>query len=223
MIHVSVTMMAMRFRAPLLAAVLLVSAVLPSTAHADELFQNLVGRVNKPLLDPAGFFAVVLPAGFDCEAQPRHVRCLGNRGVQALLTIDVVDVPTSASVELLLLNQMDTYQKKPHFKLLAKKKFSIDGQRALLASFTFDHFGNVQLPGGAQAVYLVKNTKAYVIHYEGRADQFAVHKKDLDEVYATFKTARLDGGGNPMVEDLKPKDLKSRTDAQLDQALRGGY
>ena len=79
----------MRFRAPLFAAVLLVSPLLPSTAHADELFQNLVGRVNKPLLDPAGFFAVVLPAGFDCEAQPRHVRCLGNRGVQALLTIDV--------------------------------------------------------------------------------------------------------------------------------------
>ena len=50
-----------------------------------------------------------------------------------------------------------------------------------------------------------------------------MHKKDLDEVYATFKTARLDGGGNPMVEDLKPKDLKSRTDAQLDQALRGGF
>jgi hypothetical protein len=226
--NVSATMPSMRSPTPLLTAAALLVPLLSSLlwsppARADELFQSLVGRVNKPLLDPAGYFAVVLPAGFDCEASPRRVRCQGNRGVQSLLTIDVVDVPASASVELLLLNQMDAYQKKPHFKLLSQKKLTIDGQRALFASFTFDHFGNVQLPGGAQALYLVKNTKAYIIHYEGRADQFAVHKKDLDEVYATFKTARLDGGGNPIVEDLKPKAPKARTDAELDRALSGGF
>jgi len=207
-----------------LVAVIAGASLLGSTAvRADDLANVLVGRVDKPLIDPAGFYAVVLPAGFDCEATPRRVRCQGNRGVQSLLTIDVLDVPQSASVELLMLNQMDAFKKKPHFKLLNKKNLSIDGQKALMATYTFDHFGNVQLPGGAQAVYLVRVNKAYVIHFEGRADQFAVHKQDLESLYASFKTARLDGGGNPIVEDLKPKVKSSSGDPDIDRALRGGY
>lgn len=193
-------------------------------ARADDVFQDLIGRQRKPLIDPAGYFAVVLPSGFDCEAVPRKVRCAGNRGVQARVTIDVIDVPPSASVELFLLNQMDAFKKKEHFKLLSQKKQILDGQKALLASYTFDHFGNVQLPAFAQGLYMVKSTKAYIIHYEGRADQVAVHKADLDELYGSFRSARLDGGGNPIVEDLKPKAVKSRdTLPDVDTALKAGF
>jgi hypothetical protein len=199
-------------------------AAVPEARAQEDLFQNLTGRVNKPLLDTAGFFAVVIPSGFDCQAKARKVSCVGNRGVQAILTIDVVDVPPSASVELFVLNQIDAFKKKEHFKLLGQKALKIDGHKALLATYTFDHYGNVRLPGGAQGLYMVKNTKAYVIHYEGRADQFAVHQKDLEDLYASFKTARLDGGGNPIVEDLKPGAPKSQTgNADLDRALRGGF
>jgi hypothetical protein len=185
--------------------VALAPLVLATPAHANELFQSLLGRTNKPLIDPAGFFSVVIPSGFDCQAAPRKVTCNSNRGVRALLTIDVVDVPASASVELFVLNQADAYKKKPHYRKLAEKKQMLDGARAVLASFTYDHLGNVEYPVGAQALYVVKSTKAYVIHYEGRADQFVVHKADLEQLYATFKTARIDAGGNPIVEDLDPK------------------
>lgn len=195
----------------------------PAAAQDDPL-QGLVGRAQKPFIDPAGFFAVVVPGGFDCQATARKVSCVGTRGVQSVLTIDVVDVPASATVELVLLNQIDAFAKKPHYQLVAKRPFKIDGNRALLASFTYDHFGNVEYAVGAQALYMVKTTKAYVIHYEGRADQFLVHKKDLDELYASFRTARLDAGGNPIVEDLKPRNVKSSSgDPAIDRALKGGF
>jgi hypothetical protein len=196
-----------------------------SAVHAqDDALRALFGRQQKPLIDPAGYFAVVLPSGFDCQASPRQVRCTGNRGVQSLLTIDVVDVPPSATVELFVLNQMDAFKQKEHFKLLAKQKQTLDGHRALLASYTFDHYGNVQLPGFAQGLYMVKQTKAYVIHYESRADQVAVHKNDLDELYASFRSARLDGGGHPLLDDLKPKQVKSKdTLPDVDTALKSGF
>jgi hypothetical protein len=193
-------------------------------AQADDVFQSLVGRANKPLIDPAGFFSVVVPAGFDCDARARKLSCRSNRGINALLTIDVVDVPPSASVELFVLNQADAFKKKPHYRKLAEKKQMLDGARSILASFTYDHFGNVEYPVGVQALYLVKATKAYVIHYEGRADQFAVHKADLEQLYATFKTARLDGGGNPIVEDLDPRrPARALTDDDVNRALGSGY
>jgi hypothetical protein len=211
----------MRCLTLLLTGLLLCSV--PAVA-ADDVLQGLFGRQQKPFIDPAGYFAVVLPPGFDCQASSRKVRCTGNRGVQSIVTIDVIDVPASATVELFLLNQMDAFKKKEHFKLLAQKKQTLDGQKALLASYTFDHFGSVQLPGFAQGLYMVKSTKAYVIHYEGRADQVAVHKSDLDELYASFRSARLDGGGNPIVEDLKPKDVKSKgTLPDVDAALKSGF
>lgn len=195
-----------------------------TTAHAEDIFEGLIGRQQKPLIDPAGYFAVLLPPGFDCEAAPRKVRCVSNRGVQGTVNIDVVDVPLSASVELFVLNQSDIYKKKPHFRLLHQKKMTIDGAKAILATYTYDHNGNVELAVGAQALYLVKPSKAYVIHYEGAASQMAAHTKDLQELYASFKTARLDGGGHPIIEDLKPKEVKSR-DAlpEVDKALKGGF
>jgi hypothetical protein len=209
-----------------LALVLALAAALPAlpAAAQDDVLQGLVGRANKPFIDPAGFYAVIVPGGFDCQAAARKVHCIGTRGVQAQLTIDVVDVPASASVELVLLNQIDAFKKKPHYKLVTKRSLSIDGSKAMLASFTYDHNGNVEFAVGAQALYLVKTTKAYIIHYEGRADQMVVHRADLEQLYASFKTARLDAGGNPIIEDLKPRPVKSK-DGQpdIDRALSGGF
>jgi hypothetical protein len=208
------------------AAALLLAAVafVAPQARADDVFQSLLGRANKPLIDPAGFFSVIVPGGFDCEARPRKLSCRSNRGIQALLTIDVVDVPPSASVEGFVLNQADAFKKKPHYRKVAESKQKLDGARAILAAFTYDYLGNVEYPVGVQALYMVKSTKAFVIHYEGRADQFAVHKADLDQLYATFKTARIDGGGNPIVEDLDPKGpTRPATDNDVDRALRRGY
>jgi len=199
-------------------------ALAAGAAHAEDIFEGLIGRQQKPLIDPAGYFAVLLPPGFDCEAAPRKVRCVSNRGVQGTVSIDVVDVPLSASVELFVLNQSDLYKKKPHFRLLNQKKLTIDGTKAILATYTYDHNGNVELAVGAQGLYIVKPSKAYVIHYEGPASQMSVHTKDLQELYASFKTARLDGGGHPIIEDLKPKEVENREALpDVKKALKGGY
>ncbi|HEY1097375.1 MAG TPA: hypothetical protein VGF99_00550 [Myxococcota bacterium] len=210
---------------PLLAVLgLLLSSLSSSVARADDVFGDLIGREQKPLIDPAGYYAVLIPPGFDCAATARQVRCHSNRGVQGDLTIDVVDVPPSATVELFVLNQSDIYKKRPHFKLIGNRKLTVDGTRALLASYTWDHNGNVELPRFVQALYVVKHTKAFVIHFEGNARTVGEHKRDLEELYASFKTARVDGGGHPIIEDLKPREVKNR-DALPDvkKALKGGY
>lgn len=196
----------------------------PAARAQDDMLQSLVGRQQKPFIDPAGYFAVIVPGGFDCQARARKMTCSGTRGVQASLTIDVVDVPASATVELVLLNQIDAFAKKPHYQLIAKRPFTLDASsKAMMATFTYDHFGNVEYAVGAQALYVVKTNKAYVIHYEGRADQMAVHKQDLDLLYASLKIARLDGGGNPIVEDLKPRGVKNNDLSDVDRALKSGF
>lgn len=202
----------MRF---VVAAIAVCAALGAPPATAEDLLEGLTGRQQKPVIDPAGFFSVVLPSGFDCDAAPRKIRCQSNRGVQGTLTIDVIDVPLSATVELFALNQRDAYKKKPHFRSLHEQKMTIDGAKALLASYTYDHNGNVELGVGAQVLYLVRPSKAYVIFYEGRADQMTAHAKDLRELYASFKTARLDGGGHPIIEDLDPKNQPKKKNNDL--------
>ena len=59
-------------------------------------------------------------------------------------------------------------------------------------------------------------------HGAKRRDQLGVHKKDLQQLYASFKPARVDAGGNPVVEDLKPPDPKGDT-PEIDKALKGSY
>src|SRR4051812_23762847 len=90
-----------------------------SSFGQEDLSQALFGQRPKPYIDPAGFWAAILPTGFDCDARPRHVVCNSNRGDNTLLQIDVVDVPASATAELAMLNQMDRFKEKPHFKKIA--------------------------------------------------------------------------------------------------------
>jgi hypothetical protein len=192
----------------LLIAIAIAVATVAPHARADEL-QFLFGQKPKPLVDPAGYFRVLLPGGFDCEAGPRKVNCRGNRGVQSSLMMAVYDVPTSATVELVFLNESEKFGKKPHYKLLSKKKQKLDGTPALLATYTYDFNGNVEYPVLVHAFYMVRGSKQYLIQFEGRKDQFAEHSEDLKNLYATFKAARVDGGGHPIIEDLQLKDLKA--------------
>jgi hypothetical protein len=201
----------------------LTGAAVPARAQSGEQFDFLFGQKPKPFIDPAGFYAAILPNGFDCEAKARHVKCSGNRGVQALLTIDVIDVPASATADIAMLNQMDRFKEKPHFKQLAKGKTKVDGTAALTTSFTYDYMGNVEYAVGVQQLIMVRGGKLYLIHLETRLDQFATHKKDLEQLYGSFKPARLDAGGNPILEDLKPQAVENPDQLpDVNKALRGG-
>ena len=195
-----------------------------ASAQDDESFGFLFGQKPKPFIDPQGFYAAILPTGFDCEAKARKVKCQGNRGVQAQLTIDVLDVPASANADIAMLNQMDKFKTKPHFKLLQKGKIKIDGTPAVLVNFAYDYMGNVEYQVGVEEVIMVRGGKLYLIHQEMRLDQLNVHKKDLEQLYRSFKPARLDAGGNPIIEDLKPTSIPDPNgESDVDKALKSNF
>jgi hypothetical protein len=197
----------------------------PPAAAQDDFAQMFLGQKPKPFIDPAGYWAAILPTGFDCEAKARHVQCKGNRGVESLLTIDVVDVPASATADIAMLNQMDKFKAKPHFRQLQKGKIKVAGEPAMLIDFSYDYLGNVEYSVGVEELILVRTGKLYLIHEEMRLDQLAVHKKDLLQLYGSFRPSRLDAGGNPIVEDLKPQSPRPPDGAapDVDNVVKGSY
>jgi hypothetical protein len=192
-------------------------------AGAGDL-EMLFGDKPKPFIDPAGFYAVVFPSGFNCEARPRRVECVGSRGGNARLVVDVVDTPPSADTNIVFLTESERFQKQPHFRLIQKKSITVDGSPAIAASYSYDYMGNVERAVGVKAVYVVRQTKTYVIHFESPLSVFREYQKDLDMVYTTFKPARLDASGNPILEDLKPKvDRTGHELPEMDKALKSGF
>ncbi len=171
---------------------------------------DLIGAHPKAFVEPEGYYQVILPGGFNCEevkGKKREIKCQGTRGAQALLVIRVQDVPRSATADLVALNEMERLKKKPHFKLIDSRRETVHGVPARLEKFSYDYLGNVEHSVGVQALYLVKNTKLYVLHFESRLSSFATYAKDLVELYGTFKPAELDEGGNPILE--RPEEKRS--------------
>lgn len=203
---------------------LCVFASLPVLAQ-DDLNQLFLGNKPKPFLEPSGYYAVILPSGFDCEVKvSRHVQCRSNRGTNALLTLDVLDVPPSATSDIAMLNQMDRFQQKPHFKLINSTHTKLDGSPAITVAFQYDYLGNVEYTVGVQQLIMVRGGKLYLIHLETPLSTFGAHKKDLEQLYGSFKPARLDASGNPILEDLRPKPAKgAESQADIERALKGGF
>lgn len=183
---------------------------LSAPAFSQGIAEQLMGGGQKPHLDKGGFFSVVIPGGFNCTAKPRDLKCQGTRGQNVLLKIEVRDVPRSATPALVVLNQMDAFKKKPHFKHINTKKLVIGGSDAVMASFTYDYLGNVRYGIGVQALYVIRENKLFLIHFEARENAYGAYAQDLQAVYNSFKMAQLDAGGNPLVESLKPKKKRNR-------------
>lgn len=216
----------MRRLAPLVLLLLPALLIGAPLAHAEDgLDQLLFGNKPKPFIEPSGYYAVILPSGFDCEAKvSRHVECRSNRGTNALLTLDVLDVPESATSDIAMLNQMDRFQQKPHFKLITKSQTKLDGSPAITVAFQYDYLGNVEYTVGVQQLIMVRGGKLYLLHLETPLSTFGAHKKDLEQLYGSFKPARLDASGNPILEDLRPKAVKgSETSPDVERALKGGF
>ena len=208
-------------RASFVAAIVLSVLSTSATGLAEEEgpMQFLWGQKSKAFIDPAGFWSAVLPAGFDCQTRARHVECKGNRGANALLTVDVVDVPASANADIAMLNQIDRFKEKPHFKLLGQGNTQIDGSPAAVVTFSYDHLNNIELPVGVQQLVFVRQGKLILIHLECGLSHFSAYKADLEQLYRSFKPARVDAGGNPILEDLKP----SEDTADVSKVMKGRY
>jgi hypothetical protein len=164
---------------------------------------ELIGQRPKPYVQPEGYYRVVIPSGFDCKSERMHLECSGNRGDKAFLSIDVRKVPKSATANLVMLNQMERFKKKRHFRLVANEQTKVSDTTAVMATFTYDYLGNVEYPVGVKALYLVKKNKLFVIHFESKLQYFGKYQKDMATIYESFYPAKLDAAGNPIIEDLR--------------------
>ena len=175
----------------------------------EDLRRLLSGSGVKPFVEPEGFYRVLLPSGFTCRAGKRKVECDGTKGAQAKLVIEVRDVPRSATPEIVMLNQMATFKEKPHFKKVAHERIEVENVPAVSVGFTYDFMGNVERSIGVQALYAVQENKLYLVHFEAQLRDFPTYLPSLKELYSTLKFARLDAGGHPVIEDLKPPEKRN--------------
>ncbi|MFZ9886872.1 MAG: hypothetical protein ACO3JL_05150 [Myxococcota bacterium] len=215
---------------PLFSRALLLGLLLGSSvAHAIDPLE-LLGQQPKPFVEPSGYYQVLLPTGFDCAHNPasREVSCRGTRGPSAKLVIQVLEVPPSATSDIVALNEMERLKKKPHFRHVDSRREVIFGSPARLESFAYDYLGNVERSIGVQALYLVKQRRCFVLYFEAKLDQFALYAADLAALYGSFQPANLDDGGNPIIPPPEPKrsSRKPRTDEefmeqQLERARSG--
>lgn len=180
---------------------------------------ELLGQQPKPFVEPSGYYQVLLPSGFDCSHNPasREVSCAGTRGPSAKLVIQVLEVPPSATSDIVALNELERLKKKPHFRQVDSRREVIFGSPARLESFAYDHLGNVERPIGVQALYLVKQRRCFVLYFESKLDQFPLYAADLAALYGSFQPANLDEGGNPIIPAPEPKrrTRKPRTDQEF--------
>jgi hypothetical protein len=191
-------------------------------AQRESLHEVLIGNKAKPYLEPEGFYTVVFPAGFNCKAYTRQVLCDGNRMHQAHFRIEIHDVPKTATAELVALNAQTKFKKKPHFKVMNKTKMTVDGTPAIIQDMSYDYLGNVQYPVGVKAMYLVRQNKMFVLHFESHLHHFASYAGDLAKAFGSFKPAQLDEGGHPILESLAPPGSDSRyQESKPAESIRG--
>ena len=65
-----------------------------------------------------------------------------------------------------MLNQMDRFQQKPHFKKISEARTKLDGSPAITVAFQYDYLGNVEYTVGVQQLIMVRGGKLYLIHLE---------------------------------------------------------
>lgn len=171
----------------------------------------LLGTSPKAFVEPEGFYRVIIPSSFQCSVKARHVECRGHVGAGALLSIDVADVPASATVEAASLMKVDEFKKLPHYRTVTQVRESIDGTPVIRTKFTYDRQGNVERPMTVQTVYFVRGNKLFSLHFEVGSKDEGAYSRDLRAFYDSFKPARIDAGGHPVVEDLDPNAKKNNT------------
>lgn len=122
------------------------------------LFSGVLGA-QQLQTDPNGYFSIVVPAALlPCDLAPGSLSCPSSNPA---LTITTANVPAGASVELMALNAEDSVRKRPNFKMLNKEVISVDGNKVIVQTMTFNNLGNVTLPVVVRTVDAVLGTKTF--------------------------------------------------------------
>ena len=191
----------------------------PAVAQPAHFTQELFKRGDKAFVQQEGFYRVVIPYGFKCEEQARKLTCRSTKADKALLQIDIRDVPKSGTVGLVALNYERNFKKKPHYKLLNKSKIAIQNTPAIIHTMRYDYLGNVQAPVGVQALYFLRETKLFLIHFECGQNYFENYVPALTKLYGTFRPAEIDPGGHPILSNANSKK-KTNEDIRVQENLK---
>jgi hypothetical protein len=190
------------------------------------------GGSNKPFVEPDGYYQVVIPGGFDCTQRrtflggsaqrtpDRVLACNGTRGAAASLVFKVRAVPRSATPELVALNEAEAVKKKQeHYKELERRTLQLAGDLdAVMIRYRYNRFGNIKHPMQVVALFATAKGRLFEIRYESREDQLPRYQEDLEQVFASFRPARLDEAGKPIIvidQAVKKKKKRPTTDEEF--------
>ena len=177
----------------------------PSVGQHPEFNPALFKPGDKAFVQQKGYYQLLVPRGFDCEESKMRLECRSRKGDAALLHVEVVEVPARGTVELVALDYERRFQKKSHYQLLQKNKLTVDGTPAIMHALRYDYLGNVQKPVAVQALYLVRQNKLFLIHFECALQYYSSYLEALQKLYGTFKPAKIDDGGHPVLPRRTPK------------------
>ena len=189
---------------------------------AQGIFNSLAGLPPtgqaSPVTDPSGYFsAVISPSFFNCTVLPGNVQCTGVLPVFAQLSIQLSEVPTSATVALVSLNTLEQYENLDNFKLLQNSKTVIDQIPAIVQTFVYTELNNVERPVWMQVLNAVQGRKLVAVQIQCRSGTCAEYGAGINQVFSTLHIAPLDKAGMPIKGNLKSQN-KGPT---LDSVIKG--
>lgn len=179
--------------------------------------------------ETGGTFGASIPQqAFTCQPGPQTITCVGNFSVRAQLTIRSDDSPskkplTLGDLGLLGLNRVENFQKNDqisNFKLLSSEQTSVDGNPAVVQTFTYNNLSNVQLPVWVRVLNASQGLKLFTIQMECTSSQCGEYQEALRLIFGSFRIAKLDASGRPVKIDASdPKVPDSSGNPLLDQIV----
>ena len=113
-------------------------------------------------------------------------------------------MPNTATAALVALNQLEKYEKEPHFKLVQKAATSVDGIKAFVQTFTYNELGNVDRPVWLQIFNAVQGNNLIVAQMQCASQTCSEYGGVVNQVFNSLKIAPLDKTGLPIKGKLAP-------------------
>ena len=192
-----------------------------NNSEAQGIFDSLPGLSSgqaSTVTDPAGYFSAVISASFfTCVVLPGNVQCTGALPTSAQLSVQVSDVPATATAALVALNALEQYEKLSSFQLLQNTKTVIDQIPAIVQTFAYNELNSVDRPVWMQILSAVQGSKLTTVQIQCRSRTCAEYKTGINQVFSTLQIAPLDKAGIPVKAKLKSQN-KGPT---LDSVIKG--
>lgn len=146
--------------------------------------------------NPSHFFAVTVPANFQCKNDEKLLYCDSPDGT--VVSVTVAEVPVKAHVGLVALVYRQKYRKQSQFKLIQEKKGVVDQVPAIVQAFSYHELANVQLQQFAQQIFVVQANKLLTIEFFCSAALSDRYSAVFERIHQSLRMARLSAAGKPL-------------------------